>query len=389
MEDKGADPLSVLEASLKAVRESDIYVGIFGRKYSEVTMVEYQEAVKLKKPIFAYVKRARNRDKRVEKFIIEVLKRDFKYFLFGSETKELTQQLEVDLKNFIVYTLRMGIQARAERAGEAVESISREEKNAVSYVASQDPLYGAQNLFDSKEYNESLFLTVAIVEASLKKDLIGKGNSVSSADNFGELVTLAQESKLYNDDVIKMLRTLSIQRNLIIHMGKMAEKDQMSRILETARLLIDKLSRSDARNNLAKLWKPFPKINFKVGQWVRRSCKFPQVAWEAYNDSPYQLKVWIEVHPLLGRRDLHPLKDNDINGSNFYDAEPESYVFTNGCFTLPGECATSKEELVLDIRATVEDVNDSSKSKYKLLPKRWKYIRETNLWSYYPQHPEK
>jgi hypothetical protein len=389
MEDKGADSSSALEASLKAVRDSDIYVGLFGRKYSEVTMSEYREAVKLKKPIFAYVKRARQRDKRVEKFIIEVLKRDFKYFLFGSDTKELTQQLELDLQNFIVDTLRMGIKARAERAGQAIESISREEKNAASYVSSQDPLYGAQNFFDSKTYDEALFLTVAIVEATFKKDLIGKGKSVSSVDTFGDLVTLAQESKLYDDDVMKMLRSLSIQRNLIVHMGKAPEKDQVSHILETARLLIKKLSQSEARNNLAKLWKPFPKINFEVGQWVHRSCKFPQVAWEAYNDSPYQLKVWIEIHPLLGDQDLHPLKDKDINGSNFYDAEPESHVFANGCFTLPSECATSKEELILDIRATVEDVNDPSKSKYKLLPKRWKYIRETNMWSYYPQHPVK
>jgi hypothetical protein len=41
LEETGADPSSVLEASLKAVRESDVYLGVFGREYSETTIKEY------------------------------------------------------------------------------------------------------------------------------------------------------------------------------------------------------------------------------------------------------------------------------------------------------------------------------------------------------------
>ena len=65
--------------------------------------------------------------------------------------------------------------------------------------------------------------------------------------------------------------------------------------------------------------------------------------------------------------------------------EPNSYVFANGCFTLPKECAESKEELVVEIRATVTDVNDIGKGELKLLPKRWKYVRDNSTWFYYPQ----
>lgn len=139
--------------------------------------------------------------------------------------------------------------------------------------------------------------------------------------------------------------------------------------------------------NVSKKWEPLPKIRFLVAQRLLRILIFPQVGWEAYNNSPYQLKVRIEVHPILGGKDLHPLPDNDINGTNPYYVEPMSALFGNGCFTLPQKCATSKEELILEIRAIVLDVNDTEKGEYKLLPSRWKYVRERNIWSYYPQQP--
>lgn len=137
----------------------------------------------------------------------------------------------------------------------------------------------------------------------------------------------------------------------------------------------------------SKKWKPIPKIEFNL-QILPRILPFPRVGWEAYNDSPYQLKVRIEVHPILGGKDLHPLADNDINGTNPYDAAPNDWLFRNGCFTLPSECAKNEEkELILEIRAFVLDVNDIEKGEYTVSPSRWKYVRELNAWSYYPQQP--
>jgi len=136
-------------------------------------------------------------------------------------------------------------------------------------------------------------------------------------------------------------------------------------------------------------WDPLPVIQFNVTQGLRRALRFPQVGWEAYNKSPYQLRARIAIHPILGGKDLHPLSDNDINGTNPYEVEPYSYIFANGCLTLPEICATRKEEeLILEIQATVEDINDPEKGEHKQVPKRLKYIREANVWSYYPQRPE-
>lgn len=135
---------------------------------------------------------------------------------------------------------------------------------------------------------------------------------------------------------------------------------------------------------LIKGWNPLPVITFNImGPLLRR--RLPQVGWELINKSPYQLKIRIEVHPKLGGRDLYPLQDPDINGKKSYPAEPNSVVWTNGTFTLPGECASSNEELVLEIRSTVIDVNEPQKGEHKMLPSIWKYVREGDYWFYYPQ----
>lgn len=153
---------------------------------------------------------------------------------------------------------------------------------------------------------------------------------------------------------------------------------------EACRVMKQNLPRLE---NTSKQWKPLPKIKFFLAQRLLRTLTFPQVGWEAYNDSPYQLKVRIEVHPILGGKDLHPLPDDDINGTKPYDVQPNDWLFGNGCFTLPPKCATSKEELILEIIAIALDVNDTEKGEYKLSPSRWKYVRERNAWSYYPQEP--
>jgi hypothetical protein len=136
-----------------------------------------------------------------------------------------------------------------------------------------------------------------------------------------------------------------------------------------------------------KKWDPIPKIKFSLAQRLLRTLIFPQVGWEAYNDSPYQLKVRIEVNPILGGKELHPLSDDSINGTKPFDVAPYDWLFGNGCFSLPQECAASEKELILEIRAFVLDVNDKEKREYEVSPSRWKYVREMNSWSYYPQEP--
>jgi hypothetical protein len=137
-------------------------------------------------------------------------------------------------------------------------------------------------------------------------------------------------------------------------------------------------------------WDPLPAIRVNVTQTPLGSSQIrqmPQVGWELFNDSSYQLKIRIEVHPILGGRDLHPLSDNDMNGTKRYFVEPHAAAFGNGLFSLPIECARSGEELILEMRSSAEDFNEPQKGEYKFVPKWWKYMRKENQWSYYPQGP--
>lgn len=388
MEDRGADPYSVSEASIKALQESDIYVGVFGREYSDTTFLEYQEAIKNKKPCFAYIKRVRYRDDRLSAFLKNNLKPNFKYYEFGNNTNDLIRQLEVDLQNFIVSTLRLGIQARAEKLGKTIDLISKEEKNALNYISAKDPLAEAQELFKQEKYLESLFMTVAIVQATLRYALKNHGVITNSSNTLGEMITQTQNFELFDKDIVNILRNISIYRNQVVHLGTSPDKKQMQEFLESARLLIKKLSTSRIEATKgAECWDPLPVIKFNLmGYNLKR--KLPQVGWELTNHSPYQLKIRIEIHPWLGKKDLNSLiMDDDINGRKTYSAEPNSVVWTNGTFTLPGECGTSTEELVLEIRSFATDVNCIQKGEHKMLSSTWKYVRQEDYWFYYPQGP--
>ena len=385
MEDRGAAPSTPLDASLKAVRESDIYVGIFGKKYSDVTKKEYEEAIKNKKPPFIYIKKISPRDAKLSDFIETTIKPSFVYYKFD-KNDDAVRLLNDNLGRFVVDTLRMGIEARAEKLGQTTAFIRKEEKRAFSHAITQDPLSDAERFFEEEKYEQSALTTIYIVEATMKKALANNKVPLIQTLPFGEIISTVQKNLSLTPETGRKLNTLSIFRSHIVHQTKKLEKDDARDIIDLARPLIDTISNSvREEKSILEMWTPFPRINFTIAQRLLRVCTFPQVCWEAFNDSPYQLRVKIEIHPILGGRDLHPLKDDSINGNSVYEVEPNSYLFANGCFTLPKECADSKEDLVVEIRVLVTDANDIGKGELKLLPKRWKYVRENNSWFYYPQ----
>jgi hypothetical protein len=237
-------------------------------------------------------------------------------------------------------------------------------------------------------------MTSATIETTLRKALQSKGMSNASIRSLGNMIRIAEKIGLFTSDDIHLLRRISIYRNDAIHLGKIPDKKTIQGILDITRHLLNAVleQRVDVKGRkkpkgITKPWKRIPNIQFRVTQNLIDTFYFPQVGWEVYNNSLYQLRMRIEIHPLLGGKDLHPLPDDDINGTNEYEVEPKSFVFSNGCFTLPEECASSNDELILEIRSTVEDINDPKKRKLKLVPRRWKYVRETNAWSYFPQRP--
>lgn len=68
--DAGARPEDVQATSLQEVEKADIYVGLFGQSYGEVTMQEYRRAVELHKPRFVYIRdKDSQREPRLERFL--------------------------------------------------------------------------------------------------------------------------------------------------------------------------------------------------------------------------------------------------------------------------------------------------------------------------------
>lgn len=69
--DTKASPTSPERTFLEALGQSDIYLGIFYRQYSEATITEYREACKLGIPCLIYIKKVgrQKRDRRLKGFL--------------------------------------------------------------------------------------------------------------------------------------------------------------------------------------------------------------------------------------------------------------------------------------------------------------------------------
>ena len=239
-----------------------------------------------------------------------------------------------------------------------------------------------------------------LVEAAIEKKLIDMGVSRDKVLNkefeenskLLEKLLLEQEgrrltSRLLFNDVYKKARAK------IDHAGHLHKPSprECTYIIDETVDFIDELFK--VSNNATSIipstgkWNPLPVIKFNI-MGVNLKRALPQVGWELTNHSSFQLRIRIEVHPWLGKRDLLPLiLDDDINGKKSYTAEPNSLVWTNGTFTLPHECVNSTEELVLEIRSFVTDVNEPQKAEHKMLSSTWKYVSSGDYWFYYPQGP--
>src|SRR5712692_4148734 len=84
LEIRGASPIDAIQASVLGARNCDIYVGIFGRRYSIITVKEYNEAKTKFKPPFIYVKKVNTRDKKPNFFLNNRVKPNFKMHIFKS-----------------------------------------------------------------------------------------------------------------------------------------------------------------------------------------------------------------------------------------------------------------------------------------------------------------
>jgi hypothetical protein len=246
LENRGADATNVVESSLKAVRESDIYVGIFGRKYSETTMKEYKEAVKYRKPCLTYVKKVKRalRETKLSEFVENNLRNEFQYFEFRAN-KDLIAQVDIDLRRFIFETLRIGLKQRARKKEETrsleEKALSVKSKTLPSAPLPKDPLMPAKFAFRKGNYLECLVMTTVTIENRLQKMLLARDMSLSSRMSLGELIQLTKSAQLLSAEDLESLRTISVFRNIAVHRGDTPSKEKTRWILETAQKILARL----------------------------------------------------------------------------------------------------------------------------------------------------
>jgi hypothetical protein len=110
-------PKPVEQAYLDGVRLSQLYVGIIGAMNSPGSLEEFQEATKLGKPRFMFVKNAPNREPRAAEFLREARKLKCGEY---SEPVEFSSKLETSLLDFM-----------AEQTLSHLETISRTREDFV------------------------------------------------------------------------------------------------------------------------------------------------------------------------------------------------------------------------------------------------------------------
>jgi hypothetical protein len=240
LENRGADPTDVVEASLRTVEKSDIYVGIFGREYSKTVIREYQKAVECRLPCFTYVRIARRRNPQLSKFIDDVLKNQFHYYEFR-QGADLERQLESDLRRFILDTIILGLEERAKKKEETKDLMAKEEKARPETFESKDPLKEAETLFKRGNDLESLVMTSIALETSLRKAIGKSGITAHPARSFGELIRTAEKSQMLNKQDIESLRKISYFRNLAVHLGDTPDRQSIAWILDNSKTILNRL----------------------------------------------------------------------------------------------------------------------------------------------------
>jgi len=240
LEKMGADSRDVLEASLRAVRNSDVYVGVFGREYSEITIKEYKEAVRNRKPCLTYVKKATRRDEKLTKFIEEELKSQFKYHQFRGK-EDLYGQVASDLRRFIFETLQDGLEARKQKKEEVQRLIKEERQVAPTKTTIEEPLAGADSAFRQGNYLECLVRTTIALELALEEALRMK-NVSTERKSLGTLLQLATKFEVINKHESNQLREISYIRNSAVHRGDIPSRQTITWVLENTRRILNRLT---------------------------------------------------------------------------------------------------------------------------------------------------
>ena len=245
LEKRGANAENPTNASVKAIQKSDIYIGIFGEKYSEVTVNEYREAVKKRIPALLYLKKVKNRDEKLAEFLESEVKSNFKFHEFKG-CKKLLEQIDEDLNEFIYGLLEEGLQLYNTRKEKVVQVTENTAKKVQNIKKKESNIY--DDFFSAllkKEDYLSTVLGASIHIENLVKEIITKlWDEKSDLRNpLGWRLHRLLESNLINFNDLKKINEIRYIRNDAVHKGKKISKNQANLVLRRSKEITKKLSK--------------------------------------------------------------------------------------------------------------------------------------------------
>lgn len=252
LEARGADTEDVTQASINAVRDADIYAGIFGKEYSETTIKEYREAVKKHRLPLNYVKRVKGRDPRLEAFIKNELSARFKYHNYRT-ANELEKQLKKDLNSQLSKILERGlhsIQGSKNRARSVEREARRLDTRTWQFPPYVSFLNRASHSFKNEDYLQSVIMSSMAVEIALRDSMKNREPNGRKLP-LGQLVAYSRQYGGITSAEANQLREIAHIRNSTLHAGQIPTRNSAAWVLDVASKLVTRLSQEIRHKNVS------------------------------------------------------------------------------------------------------------------------------------------
>jgi hypothetical protein len=176
LENRGADADNTRTRSIKAAKDCDFYIGIFGRQCSMITQEECKTALNSNKRCLIYV--LDTNDKKIHPLVREFIEKELKhrisYYKFCN-CRQLEEQIRKDLKTQMIQVLRTGLleTAKTKEKLKKEEQITKDKVYSSSSASDKNTvlslLQTTKTDFQDGNYLDALANTSSYVELLLRR----------------------------------------------------------------------------------------------------------------------------------------------------------------------------------------------------------------------------
>jgi len=241
LENRGADTDDTRTRSIKAAKECDFYIGIFGRKYSLITQEECKTALSKNKRCLIYILDTNTKtiSPRVRDFIKKELEHRITYHKFRS-CNQLEEQVRKDLEGQMFQVLRIGLEeiTKTKEKLRNEEQISKDEVYSSSSPSDKNTVLSlleqAKDDFREGRYLDGLIDTSTYIELLLRRHLTESNHKDYSKTPFHLLLRESIEQNLLSPNMRTKLKVFWNIRNKSLHYGSTPSKNDVKTLIELA-----------------------------------------------------------------------------------------------------------------------------------------------------------